>query len=227
MASESQSNTSETMLAVLRAADRARPHTGTSQSEAAIFAATEKLLSTINLNEISVEQILAASGVSRRTFYVYFSSKHAVVAALLVRVMADIVQMTESTLDASGAADPDRILTDLAETAGGVWLEHGAVLRAVVEHWHDVPELRELWLGVIRQLTNAFAGYIDRLRAEHGVVNGVDSRKLAATLAWGCERAFYVAGLGVDDDIVDERDVMAAQVLIWSATIKAAVSEPS
>ena len=43
------------------------------------MSATERLLADVPLHQLSVEQILAEAGVSRRTFYVYFGSKFAVV----------------------------------------------------------------------------------------------------------------------------------------------------
>jgi AcrR family transcriptional regulator len=54
---------------------RPRAHTGEQDAEKAIFEATERLLAEQPLHELSVAQIITAAGLSRATFYHYFSSK--------------------------------------------------------------------------------------------------------------------------------------------------------
>lgn len=63
--------------------NRPRPHVGESNAEVQILEAAEQLLETQALQEISVADILTASGISRTTFYFYFSSKFAVISRLL------------------------------------------------------------------------------------------------------------------------------------------------
>src|SRR2546425_11855984 len=77
-------------LAATRVGDRPRAHAGDSDTELAIFTATEELLEQVPLQDLSVAQIIAKAGVSRATFYFYFSSKYAVVAGLLAGVMDEI-----------------------------------------------------------------------------------------------------------------------------------------
>ena len=75
----------ENRLAATRRRDRPRVHGGNSDTEQAIFAATEELLEQVPLQDLSVAQIIERAGVSRATFYFYFSSKYAVVTGLLAQ----------------------------------------------------------------------------------------------------------------------------------------------
>src|ERR1700716_1861472 len=82
-------------LQAAREADRPRGHAGASETEIAIFEATEKLLAEMPLHELSVAQIIRAAGVSRATFYFYFSPKHAVVIGLLARVIDALYEVVQ------------------------------------------------------------------------------------------------------------------------------------
>jgi len=55
---------------------RPRSHAGTRRTELATLASTETLLGRQPHHELSVERILSHAGVSRGTFYQYFSSKY-------------------------------------------------------------------------------------------------------------------------------------------------------
>lgn len=68
---------------------RPRDFDGSSSAEQVVFAATEELLATVPLQDLTVAQIIAAAGVSRANFYHYFANKYDVVVALLGRVLAE------------------------------------------------------------------------------------------------------------------------------------------
>jgi AcrR family transcriptional regulator len=211
----------DALLAAWRSLDRARPHTGDSDTERAILSATEHLLARSSLHDVTVEQIIHEAGVSRRTFYVYFSSKHAVVGTLLVQVMQAMFAATQSSLAEFKGADPETALGKTLEATSTLWIAHGPVLRAVVEHLHSVPELRELWLQIIGQFADVFADYIDGARAAGHVFRAGDSRKLAATLAWSTERCMYIGGTGWDTDLAKESDVLEPILTIWVGALAA------
>jgi AcrR family transcriptional regulator len=206
-------------LSAARRADRPRPHAGDSQTEQAIFAATEELLVDVPLQELSVAQIIERAEVSRATFYFYFSSKYAVVTGLLARVMDEIYEVMQPFVRREGDAIPEAALRDSLSAAARVWSAHRAPLRAVMEHWHSVPELQALWLDVVNRFASGLAVDIDRDRAAGLAPDGTDSRSLAAALVWATERCFYVAGLGVDDALVGEQEIVEPLLAIWLGTI--------
>src|ERR1700756_2079958 len=135
-------------LSQTRRSDRPRAHGGDSETERAIFAATEELLAVVPLQDLSVAQIISRAGVSRATFYFYFSSKYAVVTGLLAKIMDEIYDVMQPFVQRDGTEMAIGPLRDSLEAAAEVWSTHRAPLRAVMEHWHAVPELRELWLAV-------------------------------------------------------------------------------
>ena len=206
-------------LVATRRADRPRVHGGDSETEQAIFAATEQLLGEVPLQDLSVAQIIKRAGVSRATFYFYFSSKYAVVTGLLASVMDEIYEVMQPFVRREGNAIAEEPLRESLTAAAAVWSAHRASLRAVMEHWHAVPELRTLWLDVVNRFASGLAIGIDRERDAGLAVNGLDSRMLGSALIWATERCFHVAGLGVDDDLPSEEAIVEALLAIWLGTI--------
>ena len=171
------------------------------------------------LHDMTVADIIAEAGVSRATFYFYFSSKFAVLNALLVQVMEEIFQVAQPYLSRSEGEPPAEALRLGLEAATAVWSDHRAVLRATAQHWHAVPELQELWMTVFARFTEAFAAEIDRERAAGLAPEGPDSRQLAACLLHGTERCLYIAGLRVDKNLPDEKEIVAPLLALWQGGI--------
>ena len=206
-------------LASTRSTDRPRAHGGTSETELAIFQAAERLLAEVPLHEVSVAQIIAAAGISRATFYFYFSSKFAVLSGLLARVMDEIFDVVQPFVQRDADVAPDRALTDSLEAAIALWQNHRPALRAIHEHWNTTPELQSLWISVVERFTEAVAAEIDRERDAGLAPPGPDSRQVAAALLWGTERCLYVAGLGVDPNLPSEIETLAPLTAMWVGTL--------
>jgi AcrR family transcriptional regulator len=186
-----------------------------SEAERGIFEATEALLGEVSFRELSASQIIKQAGISRATFYFYFSSKDAVLTGLLAKVMDEIFEAVRPYVERDEARDPRAAMWESLSRGAELWRRHRAVIRAVSEHWTTVPELRGLWVGVVERFTTAIAAEIDRERAAGNAPAGLDSRRLAAVLLWGSERCFHVSGLGVDQDLPDEHAAAEALFTLW------------
>lgn len=199
--------------------DRPRSHTRGSEAELQIFEATERLLAITSLHDITVAAIIEVAGVSRGTFYHYFSSKYAVATGLLERVMDEIFETVTPFIDRDPADSPALALRESLEAATSVWGEHRLILRAVHEHWHSVPELRTLWLAIFDRFTGALAEQFDRERAAGLLSAQGDGETTAAMLLWATEGCLYVAGLGADPRFGDERSMVEPIVELWVGTL--------
>jgi AcrR family transcriptional regulator len=186
-----------------------------------ILAATARLLERQSFSEISVAQILTEAGVSRATFYFYFSSKFAVLSGLLESAMDDIFETVQPFLARPPGDSPSVALDRSIRAVTRAWHRHRAVLRAANHHWHSEPGLRELWLKVVERFVVAGAAEIDRERAAGMITSPVPSRTLAATLFWSTERVLYIAGMGVEPDLVDEESAVEPLVAMWRGTLYA------
>jgi AcrR family transcriptional regulator len=202
-----------------RAVGRRRVADTEASAAESIFSATARLLGRESFSDVSVAQILTEAGVSRATFYFYFSSKFSVLSGLLERAMNDIFETVQPFLARSPDDPPTVALERSIRAVTQAWHRHRAVLQAANHHWHGEPELRNLWLAITERFITAGAAEIDRERAAGIVTSPVPSRTLAATLFWGTERVLYIAGLGVEPTLADEESAVDALVTMWRGTL--------
>jgi TetR/AcrR family transcriptional regulator, ethionamide resistance regulator len=176
------------------AAQTAQPRSN-GRAHTAILAATEQLLQDGPFNHLSVSEIIAAAGVSRTSFYAHFSSKTAVVAECLRRVMDQVTGAAEPFHSHSGEDAEASIRLSLRQ-----WVEvcksHGALLRAVSEEWPHDEQLRRQWFSMIDAVTAGTAKVVRGARAGGQAPPGADDRALAACLMWGYERVLHVTLAG-------------------------------
>jgi AcrR family transcriptional regulator len=184
------------MASIQRLRDRPRTHSGTTEKERAILEATQELLATVSLSDLSVAEIIKAANVSRTSFYFYFSSKDAVVVALVKEVSREISELIQPLLDRGDAPPEQAVRESLTNwmTVGG---DHAAVLAAAAEEWPRAPEISDVWHGVLRKVTDSLARHIDKERQAGVAPPGVNSRSLAASLVWATERVFHVSAIGI------------------------------
>jgi TetR/AcrR family transcriptional regulator, ethionamide resistance regulator len=202
-----------------------RAREGNADTRIQIFAATEELLERVPLHDLSVAQIIDQAEISRATFYAYFSSKFDVVVGLLTNVLDDVYDVARLFIERPDDEPPDQALRRALDATTRVWRTHRFALRAATEHWHSVPELRAMWLGMVARFTDGIAGEIDRQRAAGIAPPGTDSRELTAVLLWATERSLYVAGLDAGSPLPSEQRSVPALYAVWRGAIYGADAE--
>ncbi|GAB2979119.1 TetR/AcrR family transcriptional regulator [Nocardioides montaniterrae] len=95
------------------------------QRERRILEATRDLLADRSVNELTIDAIAKAAGVSRTAFYFYFPTKQAVVAALLDELWEEFGQ-THGWFSTTGPSRDD--LLEHHRLVGAVWREHRSIL---------------------------------------------------------------------------------------------------
>jgi AcrR family transcriptional regulator len=152
--------------------------------QAAVLEATEALLGEgASYADLNIERIATRAGISRTAFYFYFRDKR----ELLVRLTGDVSEQLYEQADIwfSGAGDPaDEIRRALANIAA-VYVEHGVLLRAIVEVSTYDDEVADYWRDVLGRFA---AASLRRIEAG-GVAS--DPRATAFALCWMTERALY------------------------------------
>lgn len=205
---------------------RPRAHTGDQAAEKAIFEATEALLAEQRLHDLSVAQIIKAAGLSRASFYHYFSSKFEVVAALMTRIFEDIYSETHTALEAPWT-DPGEALRTSLSTAFQTWSAHTAVIHAVLENQHAVPVLAEAWSVPAGRFHAVLAEQIQHERDAGRAVPGPPPETIATMLVCGAERIFYAGSTGADKHLATNRQRLDAIVAIALAAIYGAPTGPA
>ncbi|WP_347057109.1 TetR/AcrR family transcriptional regulator [Blastococcus sp. HT6-30] len=192
--------------------------------ELAILSTAERLLAERPLAAISVDDLARGAGISRPTFYFYFSSKDAVLLALLDRVVAeaDAAMQRAFGSPATGARDG-------WARAIGAYYETFRAHRSLTVAWAQArstnDEVRALWSEVFERWVQQCAAAVDAERARGAAPPGLPSRALAVALTSMNERVLYATFSG-DGPAVPEERVVDVLLGIWlSAVYGAAVPD--
>jgi TetR/AcrR family transcriptional regulator, ethionamide resistance regulator len=205
--------------------ERAPRRRGTSKGdrkEQALLETCERLLGEKPLGEIGVDELAQGAGISRPSFYFYFESKTAVLRALVERVADQMYAEAESWL-AREDEPPEVTVSRSIGAAAQLWREHGPVLRAAVQTWGSVPEMRRLWEETIRRFVDQSAERIREERAAGTAPPGPDADSLATALIWMNERSFYVNSLGAGPSLADD-ELVPTLTAIWLRAVYGSVT---
>jgi TetR/AcrR family transcriptional regulator, ethionamide resistance regulator len=185
--------------------------------ERAILATCERLLGEKSLREIAVDELAAGAGISRPSFYFYFESKNAVLRALVERLADEMYAEAESWLEREDDS-PEVTVSRSIGAAAQQWREHGPVLRAAVQTWGSVPELRAFWEDIVRRFVEQSAARISDERAGGAAPPGPEPEALAKALIWMNERCFYTSSLGAEPGLADD-ELVPTLTAIWMRAI--------
>jgi AcrR family transcriptional regulator len=208
-----------------RVAARRRGPSKGDLKERAIVATCERLLGEKPLREIGVDELAAGAGISRPTFYFYFESKNAVLRALVEQLTDEMYAEAASWLAREGDS-PEVTVSRSIAAAAQQWRDHGPVLRAAVQTWGSVPELRAFWEDIVRRFVEQSAARISDDRASGAAPPGPEPEALAKALIWMNERCFYTSSLGTDPSLSDS-ELVPTLTAIWLRSIYSSVTPPA
>ncbi len=93
----------------------------------ALLTAGARLFGEHGIDAVSVEELIAEVGISRRTFYGFFANKYELVA----RLLQPVLESGEQGLKALGARDPAEIVPGIATLYLDLWARHRDALQLV------------------------------------------------------------------------------------------------
>jgi AcrR family transcriptional regulator len=183
-----------------------------------IVSATEKLLGKMSFADMTVADILNEAGVSRTTFYRYFTSKEMVVAEFLKSHHPEYVDLMRPWFTRPADRPPEETLREAMHGSAVTWKRHRPMMRACSESWHTGQDLGTWYAATLTRYASDVSAQIDRERAAGHAPPGVDSHQLALGLVWGTERMFYLSSWGMFGAAL-EQDVIEPVVAIWFGAI--------
>jgi AcrR family transcriptional regulator len=186
-----------------RPARNPRPRTS---AEAAILAATQDLLADgTNFTELGVAQISTAAGVSRSTFYSHFRDK----TDLLMRLAGPMLATSFSIASAWQPADGVEAMADAFLRVLGVYREHAAMLRAIVEVAAYDETVRGFWSHGLGQFTDRTIAVLREEQQAGRVPADVDLVSAGRVIVIGGERAIFDHTVAADpaEDVAFSREL--------------------
>ena len=148
---------------------RSRRRRSPEEAERAILAAARSFLEERPFREMTVEAVMARTGLSRPAFYVYFRDRYDVAARLLEGVGGLLFAMDRRWLVGGVGERPVGREEAVEALVGALWrssetfVRYGPVLRAISEAASGDSKAEEVYrLGLIERLVQAVAARIAR-----------------------------------------------------------------
>lgn len=185
--------------------------------ELAILETAERLLEGRSLAEISVDDLARGAGISRPTFYFYFSSKDAVLLTLLERVIGE-ADAALQRLIANRSADRRAIWRDGINAFVRTFGAHRAVCAATVALKSTHSEARDLWATSMQRWIDHIAAVIEAERASGAAPVTLPALELSTALNLMNESVMTASFAGHQPALADDR-VLDNLVHIWTTSI--------
>jgi AcrR family transcriptional regulator len=166
-------------------ADPVRRRAGRSKGdrrEEQILAATRELAARKSMAAITIDDIAAAAGISRTSFYFYFSSKQAVLARLMEQVDDRFLQT--HLWHAADGPSPAILRAQLA-AAARLWREVGPIMDCTLHggYGESYPPLEEFVARIQHRFITGLAVKLERDQAAGLGPAGIDPLTLARLIA--------------------------------------------
>ncbi len=147
--------------------------------------AAEALLREKPFRELTVDDLMRRTGLSRPSFYVYFRDRHDLVLKVVEHIGGELFAMSERWYEGTG--DGQTLIREAIEGVVGVFAEHGPVLRALADAASDDPRVEAAYLAVIQRFVDATARHIEEEIAA-GRIMPLEPVPTATALTWMMER---------------------------------------
>jgi TetR/AcrR family transcriptional regulator, ethionamide resistance regulator len=150
-------------------------------AEREILDAAEAFLRERPFRDLTVDEVMARTTLSRPSFYVYFRDRHHLAVRLVEGIGDALFGMANRWLDGEGD------IRDSLQGVAAVYDEHGLVLHAIADAAGHDPEVERVYYGLIERFVAATTARIEAdLRA--GRVAALDAAPTAGALVWMSER---------------------------------------
>jgi TetR/AcrR family transcriptional regulator, ethionamide resistance regulator len=183
-------------------------------AEREIISAAESLLRERPFRELTVEEVMRRTELSRPSFYVYFTDRHQLVLRVVEHLGTELFTMSDRWLRGTGEGP------DLARAAldgiVAVYVEHGPVMRALADAAADDRGVEQAYNALVESFIDATARHIEN-EIDAGRMLPVDAYETAKALVWMMER-YLTLSLG-RDPLIPARTVADTLATIWTRVL--------
>jgi AcrR family transcriptional regulator len=181
------------------------------EAEREILGSAERFLRQRPLRELTIDEVMAGTGLSRPAFYVYFRDRHDLVMRLITEIGSELFEMADKWLKGGE-------LRPAVDGVVAVYAKHGPVLRAISDAAVDDPDVEQAYHNLVQRFIDATADHI-RTEQKGGRAEGMTARRTAAALVWMNERYLSMCLGGGNSKQVKPREVADTLHQIWRRTL--------
>jgi AcrR family transcriptional regulator len=181
------------------------------EAEQEILESAEGFLRERPLRELTIDEVMAGTGLSRPAFYVYFRDRHDLVLRLIGVIGSELFVMADKWLKGGD-------LRGGVEGVVAVYAKHGPVLRAISDAAVDDPEVEAAYHALVQRFIDATADHI-RSEQRSGRAKGMTAKRTAAALVWMNERYLSMCLGGGNNRQVRPREIADTLHQIWTRAL--------
>ena len=123
-----------------------------------IVAAAEAFLREQPFRELSVEEVMARTSLSRPSFYVYFRDRYELLLRLVEEIGADLMEMASRWFE--GGGEPAQDVRHALEGVVAVYRDHGLTMRAISDASSVDPAVERVYEDLIHSFVDATAAHL-------------------------------------------------------------------
>ncbi len=153
-----------------------------------IVEAAEALLRERPFRELTVDEVMRRTGLSRPSFYVYFKDRHELILRVVGHLEHELLNVSNRWYDNIGGGA--KVLREAQEGLVSVYAKHSAVLRALADAAADDRDV-EAASGQLIERFIAVTGEHLEAETRAGHIQGLDARQTASAMVWMTERYLY------------------------------------
>lgn len=194
-----------------------KPRRTPAQARAEILDATEALLADRSFGELRVEDLMAATGMTRPNFYHYFRNLEAVAVDILARIEGEVMPDVQPWLQMPANPPPERALRHALRVSAETFVRHGVVLRAIYQAAQQYEVLAEHWREVlVDPFIDATTSLLQR-QSRQGLLDVADPAGVARALLTMNVHTFMDRAAKQPPDDID--DIVDSLAVVWVRTL--------
>ncbi|MEO8687684.1 MAG: TetR/AcrR family transcriptional regulator [Solirubrobacteraceae bacterium] len=184
-------------------------------AEREILAAAEELLRERPFRDLTVDEVMRRTELSRPSFYVYFRDRHHLVLRVAERFGSEMLTMSERWFDDAGHGGASKFREAL-EGIVAVYERHGPVLHALADAATVDPDVELTYGSIMHTFIDATTTHIEA-EIEAGRILPLDAKETARALCLMNDR-YLLAALGRTRTATAET-VVETLSTIWTRTL--------
>jgi AcrR family transcriptional regulator len=184
------------------------------EAEREIISAAESFLRERPFRELTVDEVMRRTDLSRPSFYVYFRDRHHLVLRVVEHLGAELFTMGDRWL--AGTGQGPELARSALDGIVAVYVEHGPVMRALADAASDDHEVEAAYNALVQRLIDATSRHIeDEIAA--GRIRKLDAYETAKALVWMNER-YLTLSLG-HEPATSQETVSDTLARIWNRVL--------
>ena len=183
-------------------------------AEREIIDAAEELLRERPFRELTVDEVMRRTELSRPSFYVYFRDRHHLVLKVVERMQSETAAKADVWYGAAGSGQ--EVIREATAGVVAVFERHGAVLEALADAAADNPEVEAAHRGVLNFFVEATARHIEE---------EIEAGNMLPCNAWETARALSIMNDRYMTTVLGRNPTVSPEVVvdtlttIWTRTL--------